>query len=83
MFLFCVPNLFGIFIDYLVNLENVVANLNLEIFQEKLQIFSVFPIFFVYCTVLYCTVLYCIWSLANKNNPAMAARGTEQEVNKF
>ena len=80
MFLFCVPNLFGIFIDYLVNLENVVANLNLEIFQEKLRIFSVFPIFFVFCTVLFCTV-YCHW--LNKNNPAMAARGTEQEVSKF
>ena len=27
VFLFCVPNLVGIFIDYLKNLENVVANI--------------------------------------------------------
>ena len=26
VFLFCVPNLVGIFIDYLANLENLVAN---------------------------------------------------------
>ena len=45
-YLFCVSNFVGIFIDYLANLENFVANLlkNLEIFQrDKREIFRRFP----------------------------------------
>ena len=40
VFLFCVPNLVGICIDYLANLKNLIANLlgNLEIVQGDLQI---------------------------------------------
>ena len=40
VFLFRVPNLVEIFINYFANLENLVANLlgNLEIFQEDLKI---------------------------------------------
>ena len=45
VFLLCVPNLVGIFVDYLANLENFVANLlgNLEIVQGDLRISSDFP----------------------------------------
>ena len=45
MFLFRVPNLVGILIDYLANLENLVGNhlRNLKIFQGDLEIPFEFP----------------------------------------
>ena len=49
VFLFCVPNLVGICIDYLANLKNLLANLlgNLEIVQGDLQISFEIPTTFL------------------------------------
>ena len=60
VFLFCVSSLVGIFIDYLGNLENFIANLlgNLKIFQGRSHDVSNF--LFKLSNFLFCAV-HCDW----------------------